>query len=247
MINNFLIKRQLYTKYLNYNLKRIFLFILLFQSLNAFAQRAVVKNIPEHEFRQLHFGFTLGINFMDFEIAPSDFAIANAIYPEVSQLVPGFNINIVSNLKLNRFFDLRFLPGIAFGQRNIGYFLEGGIIGEQQLESSFLEFPLILKYSSVRVDNYRPYIIAGVNARYDLAKNFNEDDLIFLSLNRLDYYFEFGVGMDFYLPYFRFSTELKYAKGFRDVLNRVATTQPLYRDSMNFLKSNLLIFSFHFE
>lgn len=216
-------------------------------SFTAFTQRAVYRNIPEHDQKRLHFGFTLGLNFMDFHIQPSSYAAANEIYPEVSRLLPGFNINIVSNLKLNKYFDLRFLPGIAFGQRNIDYYRYEGYLGFQELESSFLEFPLVLKYSSVRIGNYKPYIISGVNARYDLAKNFNEEDLIFLKLKKLDYYLEFGAGIDFYLPYFRFSTEIKLAKGFRDMLDRVPSAQPFYQDSMSYLKSNLIIVSFHFE
>ena len=237
----------IYHKIIRPALKNFLTIGLLLFSLNAFSQRAVVRNIPQHDQKRLHFGFTLGINFMDFEIQPYDFAVANDFYPEVSQLIPGFNINIVSNLKLNRFFDLRFLPGIAFGQRNIDYFRETGYYNYQELESSFLEFPLLLKYSSVRIDNFKPYLIAGVNGRYDLAKNFNEDDGIYIKLKPIDFYLEFGGGIDFYLPYFRFSTEIKYAKGFRDVMSRVPSGQPVYQSSIDYLKSNLLIISFHFE
>lgn len=228
-------------------MKKVFLIYFLLLSLNAIPQRAVFRNIPEHDMKRLHFGFTLGINTMDFDIQPSSYATANSVYPEVSQLIPGFNINIVSNLKLNKFFDLRFLPGISFGQRNIDYYRDSAYFDHQELESSCLEFPLILKYSSTRVNNFRPYLISGVNVRYDLAKNFNEEDLIFLKLKRLDYYLEIGGGIDFYLPYFRFSTEIKYAIGFRDVLDKVPSSQPLFQNSMNFLKSNMLILSFHFE
>ncbi len=228
-------------------LRNIIIAILFLASLNAYSQRAVARNIPEHDQKKLHFGFTLGLNFMDFHIQPSEFATNNDFYPEVAKLVPGFNINIVSNLKLNRFFDLRFLPGIAFGQRNIDYFRESGFYSYQELESSFLEFPLVLKYSSIRVNNYKPYWLVGLNTRYDLAKNFNEEDQIFLKLKRLDYYLELGGGIDFYLPYFRFSTEIKYAIGFRDVLDRVPSSQPVFQNSMDYLKSNLLIISFHFE
>ncbi len=38
-----------------------------------------------------------------------------------------------------------------------------------RVESSFLEFPLLLKYKGDRLNNVRPYVIGGLNYRYDLA------------------------------------------------------------------------------
>ena len=34
---------------------------------------------------------------------------------------PGFNLQIVSNLKIGENFDLRFLPGFSFAERNVDY------------------------------------------------------------------------------------------------------------------------------
>ncbi len=219
--------------------------------------------MPEYDHRAVHFGFTLGLNTMDFRIESSEYSVNEKFFGEVSTLTPGFNINIVSNFRLGRHFDFRMLPGVAFGQRRIDYYLVEGpdlpggsgwderleprLVSSQDLESSFLEFPLILKYKSVRINNYRPYLIGGVNFRYDLAKNFNEEDEIYLSLNPFDIYMETGFGIDFYLPYFKFSTELKFAMGFLHILNDRPSSRPRYQDSIERLHSNLVILSFHFE
>lgn len=200
---------------------------------------------------------------MDFKIKSSEYAVAENFFGEVSTLTPGFNINIVSNFRLNDHFDFRILPGVAFGQRRIDYYrIEGpglpgseqwseqdepGLESSQELESSFLEFPFAIKYKSVRIDNYRPYLIGGVNFRYDLAKNFNEEDNIFLSLKPFDVFLETGFGIDFYLPYFKFSTELKFAMGFIDTLDRRQSSHMQYQNSLEKLRSNLVILSFHFE
>jgi hypothetical protein len=207
----------------------------------------VSRNLPEHDVKKFHFGFTLGINVMDFKIQPSDLATQNSVVPEVSMLVPGFNINIVSNLRINSFIDLRFLPGIGFGQRTVDYFLDLAYDSSQELESSYLEFPFMVKYKSTRLNNYRPYILTGMNFRYDLAKNFNEEDQLFLKLRPFDIYTELGFGIDFYLPYFRFSTEVKYAMGMRNILDKVNTSEPFFQDAASFFRSNILIISFHFE
>ena len=229
----------------------------------AYSQRIKVRNIPEHDLKAVHFGFTLGVNTMDFRIRYSDYAVREGYFGEVSALTPGFNINIVSNFRLGWYFDLRILPGVAFGQRRIDFYrIDGpGVPGSpewpdgneprfessQELESSFIEFPFIIKYKSVRIDNYRPYLIGGVNFRYDLAKNFNEEDNIYLSLSPFDIYAESGFGIDFYLPYFKFSAELKYAIGVLNVLNPRQSRFMAYQDSIERLHSNMLVLSFHFE
>ncbi len=244
-------------------MKKLFVILFLLIPLIAASQRAVVRNIPEHDHRALHFGFTLGLNTMDFKIRPSEYAVEEDLFAEVSRLTPGFNINVVSNFRLGRFFDLRILPGVAFGQRKIDFYKMDGqplpgseeletsagpsLDSSQELESSFLEFPFTLKYKSVRINNYRPYLLGGINFRYDLAKNFNEEDEIYLSLNPFDIYFETGFGIDFYLPYFKFATELKYAIGFFDALDHKDNSKPRYMDSIDRLKSHLVIVSFHFE
>jgi hypothetical protein len=226
------------------------------------------QNIPEHDLRALHFGFTLGLNTMDFKVKQSEIAIENNFFAEVSSLTPGFNINVVSNFRLNSFFDIRILPGVAFGQRRIDYYrIEGetGLPGSvswneesvvpdshQDLESSFLELPFIIKYKSVRLDNYRPYLVGGINLRYDLAKNFSEDDEIYLGLKPFNIYMETGLGIDFYFPYFKFSAEVKFARGFLNMLQRRYEGLPFdnktrYETAIESIRSNLLIFSFHFE
>ncbi|MGF1586174.1 MAG: porin family protein [Bacteroidales bacterium] len=244
-------------------MKKLLLILFFVVPVVANSQRKIVKNLPVHDNKALHFGFTLGLNSMDFRINHSEYAVENIFFAEVSSITPGFNINIVSNFRLSPSFDFRVLPGVAFGQRRIDYYtMDGpGLPGSEQwaegavpvadsyqdMESSFLEFPVVLKYKSIRINNYRPYVLGGINLRYDLAKNFNEDDRIYLDLKPFNIYMETGFGIDFYLPYFKLSTELKYATGFLDMLHRRVSSQTKFQDAIGSLKSNLIIFSLHFE
>jgi len=185
---------------------------------------------------------------MDFNITKSGIS---PLLPEVTLLNPGINIQIITNLKLHKYFDLRFLPGVAFGQRNIRYYLDGTLYDERQrIESSFLEFPLLLKYKGARLNNVRPYIIGGINYRYDLAgkKDYDVDKQVYLRLRRSDLYYEFGAGLDFYLPYFKLSVELKMSNGLRDVLvHDPASGYPEYVDAIKKMHSQIWIIAFHFE
>jgi hypothetical protein len=191
---------------------------------------------------------------MDFNITPSQtYLEQDGYYPEVSLLNPGINIQIVTNLRPAKYFDLRFLPGVSFGQRNVRYFdyetLE--IINERQrIESSFLEFPLLLKYKGDRLNNIRPYIIGGLNYRYDLAgkKEYDDEKPVYLRLKRSDMYYEFGAGLDFYLPYFKLSIEVKMSNGMRDIIvHEPAPGGMQYANAIERLQSQIWIIAFHFE
>ena len=81
---------------------------------------------------------------MDFNITPSQkYYQTDSLYPEVSILNPGINIQIITDLRVSDHLDIRFLPGVSFGQRVIRFYKNRVLVNDQQrLESSFLEFPL---------------------------------------------------------------------------------------------------------
>ncbi|WP_016775588.1 outer membrane beta-barrel protein, partial [Anaerophaga thermohalophila] len=168
-------------------------------------------------------------------------------YAEVVNLNPGINIGIVSSLRINKYFNLRFLPGISFGQRDLLY-IQDGEEDEAPLEikSTFLEFPLLLKFNGARMTNVKPYLIGGINPRIDLAKSENDG----LNLKSTDVYLEIGAGLDFYLNYFRLSTEAKLSVGMLNILDPSGTGEPedvMYTDILDRLTSRLFVFTFYFE
>ena len=138
--------------------------IFLLTNLNLYGQKQKPKNESWYDDKPLHFGFSLGFNTMDFNITPSQkYYQTDSLYPEVSILNPGINIQIVTDLRPADHFDIRFLPGVSFGQRVIRFYKNRVLVNDQQrLESSFLEFPLLLKYKGDRLNNVRPYVIGGL-------------------------------------------------------------------------------------
>lgn len=218
----------------------------------SFAQKEKPKNVSWYDDKTLHFGFCIGFNVMDFNITPSQqYLQSDSLYPEVALLNPGINIQIVTDFRPAEHFDIRFLPGVAFGQRNVRFYKNRVLENEQQrLESSFLEFPLLLKYKGERLNNVRPYLIGGINYRYDLAgkKEYDDEKPVYLRIRRSDLYYEIGPGLDFYLPYFKLSVELKMSTGMRDVLvHEPAPGYPQYARAIERMKSQIWVLSFHFE
>ncbi len=238
-------------------MKRRFIYIILslfflLIHLSLYGQRQKPKNESWYDEKPLHFGFSLGFNTMDFNITPSQaYLDSTSLYPEVSILNPGINIQIVTNFRPAKYFDIRFLPGVSFGQRVIRYYKNGVLYNDQQrLESSFLEFPVLLKYKGDRLNNVRPYVIGGLNYRYDLAgkKEYDDERPVYIRLKRPDLYYEMGAGLDFYLTYFKLSVELKMSTGFRDIIVRDGNSkQPEFMNSIEKMKSQIWILAFHFE
>lgn len=214
-----------------------------------------VQNDPGYDYKWIHFGFMVGLNTMDFGFKRPALIEDSILFADVSKPNPGFQVSIVSDLRLGDRLSLRFLPGITFGSRSF-YFFERGtvitdsLISRQTVESNFLDFPLLLKYKSRRVNNYRPYLIAGVNMRYDMAARKDyDDDGPWIRLEPMDFYAEFGFGIDFFLQYFKFSPELKVSAGFRDMLvhDPAGGANYRYANSINKLNSYVIMLCFYFE
>lgn len=216
-----------------------------------------IANLRSFDEKPLHFGFLIGMNTMDFQVFNTGKPIGEngeTLRADVVNLRPGLNIGIVSSYRLRPNLHLRFLPGISFGQRDLVYYAENYPDDEKekiesnplQIKSTFLEFPLMIKYSALRMHNAKPYLVGGFNARYDLAKDVQDG----LLLKSLDGYMEFGAGFDFYMTFFRLSVELKASIGLANMLNPEGTGDLLdqkYTDALSGLKSRIFHLTFYFE
>ncbi len=154
------------------------LVLILLISLQAYSQKEMAKNLPAFDLKRLHFGFTVGFNTMDVALK-RNYAADNFVYADLSQIQPGFQVTVVSDLRLSQNWNLRFLPGISFGAREISFYTfppDEGVppttadaIETVPLSAGFLEFPLLFKYRAHRVNNY-PSLPGGraqLQVRYD--------------------------------------------------------------------------------
>ena len=222
---------------------------------NTFAQMysndGQVKNLQRYDINPYHFGFTLGFNQMNFAVSKfKDYRKIDTLYTVTPQSESGFNIGIVSNLRLGTFWDLRFIPSLYFGERRLlySYLYKNQIVNNfQSIQSNLLDFPLLFKYKSARMINTRVYVLAGGAYTLDLAslsKKTQELNQALVRLKRDDFTYQIGVGFDFYLVYFKFSTELKMEFGTQNLLKR---DNNIFDNSIDKLQSKMLILSFTFE
>mgnify|MGYP006275104733 CR=1 FL=1 len=235
--------------------KRVSILIILL--LVVFVARAQegkhVWNKPNYDNYPFHFGFAVGYNQMNFRIIPHKDLLTSfdTVFAVENNPRPGFNIHMVGNLRLGENFDLRFIPGLAFGQRDLTYsriktvqadtVLENHLM---QIESTFLSFPLYVKYRANRLNNWRPYILFGGNYAFDLEarKKIKEDERPKIRLMQQDFYLEAGVGIDYYFPFFKLATELRFSFGMMNVVKEDNTEYTRFYDRLNSRMFTLLIF-----
>lgn len=165
----------------------------------------------------------------------------------------GFSLGIVTNLRLGKYFDLRFIPGLSFGDRYVNYSIKyhtnNEVITQKDLESVYLDLPLLFKYKSSRMlNNLRVYVVAGAQYSFDMIsakkKKAPANGDIVLKLNPHDVQAQVGVGLDFYCTYFKFSTEVKMSFGF---MNMLVPDNNMFATSVTGLKAKNLQISFIFE
>lgn len=211
-----------------------------------------LPNLPAFDRRPVHFGFLIGLNTLDFHIYNTGVRTLEngqtARYGEIQHLNPGLNLGIVTDFRMSEHFNFRILPGVGFGQRDISFIDEYGkeIGSPLKIKSTFIEVPLLLKYGANRLRNVKPYIVAGVSPRYDLAKD-KQDHMV---LKSLDCYVDAGAGIDIYLTYFRLSFEIRNDWGLANVYSDKRSDEMddiPYQQAIDRLKSRMLCFTFYFE
>ncbi len=255
-------------------MKKIFtaiLFILVV--LNGFTQKQKVHYLSTFDEKLIHFGFTLGYNLLDFNVSnynpigenpnfePANWPLdlkpidhGSLVRSDLQALVPGFTVGIVSSLRVLEDLDLRFLPGMSFGERKLTYNIPVNDINSPGIEplkfysikSTFLDFPVLFKYKARRINNDRPFVIFGGAFRQDISRT-AKDDLV--KLKSGGFYAELGGGWDHFFPFFRFSVEGKFSFGLNNQLNLTPSQNQrlYYSQSIKHLRSTIFTLSFHFE
>lgn len=227
--------------------------LLIFLSGICFAQKhQSVQNLPKYDKQKIHFGFALGINSSDFKIDKNVSLYESDTLFNVDNIKKsGFNLGIVTNLHMGPHFDLRFIPDLCFAQRDLQFtFYENGRATRtptlKKIESTYIELPLLVKFKSNRVGNFRAYAIAGLQYNIDMisqAKVENKDKE-YVKLKKQDYGYTIGAGTDFYLEMFKLSLEVRMFNGLDNLL---VTDNTVFSNSLNSLKTKMFLFSIYFE
>jgi hypothetical protein len=185
---------------------------------NMFA-RNPMKNKANFDNQLMHWGYFLGFNVYDFKIDMIDDAP-----PILVETTTGFNVGLVGNLRLHEYIDFRFEPGLYYTQRNLRFpGFDNEFDALREVKSTYIHFPFLLKFSSKRVGNVRPYLLGGLSYTLNLSSNFDAQDDNSQEIFRMKRWspnYELGFGIDLYFEYFKFSPSIRGVFGIEDELIR---------------------------
>jgi len=171
-----------------------------------------LANLETFDNRFLTWGYYLGFNNYDYNF---DYVTENGNTNTdiIVEGQSGFNVGLVGDMRISKYINLRLEPGLYFAQRNLifpGFEEEKDFLRE--VKSTYVHIPLLLKISTKRLNNIKPFVLAGVSTSFNLSSNQkNPDDNMqgeFRSTNKTSY-FELGFGIDFYLFYFKFTPSIR--------------------------------------
>jgi len=220
----------------------------LLMAMNANAQIKGTYNYLDFANKPYYFGITLSYNTSDFRVSPSsDFILNDSVRTVLSPRGPGFNLGIVGNLKVGKYFDFRFLPTLSFSDRKLEYdYVRSDFQQREQIEAVFIEAPFLVRYKSEPYKDIRAFVIAGVKYSFDVASNSRtrqKDSL--LKVAPSDFAVEFGAGVQIFFPYFIFSPEIKVSQGLSNIM--IFDDNLIYSSVLDKLFSRTFTVSFHFE
>jgi len=177
-------------------------------------KRRNIDNLPTFDDPKIHYGFYLGINQNDFKInyRPSNFP--NTIV-EIKPTL-GFNVGLIADFRVHKNVNLRFEPGLISNSKTIYFNYSPSLSTERdsirEIGSTYMHLPLVLKLSSDRWNNVRPYVLAGVSYDHNFSSNQENSDDNFSGEFRMktsNFMYELGVGVDIYLSFFKFSPSIR--------------------------------------
>ncbi len=205
-----------------------------------------VLNIENKDKKFLNYGYYLGINQYDFK-----FDYKNNTEDILVDKSLGFTVGLIGELRINEFLDVRVEPGLAYTARTLGF---PGFTEEQdairEVKSTYINFPVLLKASTRRLGNFKPFLIGGVSASLNLGSNetaLDDNASGTFRMTKWVYNYEIGFGIDFYLEYFKFSPSIRGVFAITDELVPDNDPNSPWTSNISSLRSRGLFINFTFE
>lgn len=205
-----------------------------------------IINLENEDKALLNWGYYLGFNQYDFK-----FAYKNNLDDILVNKSLGFNVGLIGEMRLHEFLDLRFEPGLFYSQRSLEF---PGFTNQsdatRELKSTYINFPLLLKVSTRRLGNWKPFVIGGFYAALNLGSNEKSLDDNLSGTFRMKqkvYGYELGFGIEFYTEYFKFSPSIRGVFALTDELVPDDDPNSPWTGNIESLKTRGIFVNFTFE
>ncbi len=216
-----------------------------------FTKKRVINN-ENFDKPQLSWGYYLGMNNYDY-----NFDYISDTYDIQTEKSFGFNVGLIGNFRISDYFDIRFEPGLVMSNRNLVF--NPAQFGEtefnqnqhlREIKSTYIHFPLLLKISSKRLNNFKPFVLAGVSTALNLSSkenNVDDNSLGQFRTKKNVFFYELGFGIDLYLEWFKFSPSIRGVFAFSG--EHVDDNDPFspWTSNIDFMKTSGILINFTFQ
>ena len=216
-----------------------------------FTKKRVINN-ENFDKPQLSWGYFLGMNNYDY-----NFDYISDTYDIQTEKSFGFNVGLIGNFRISDYFDIRFEPGLVMSNRNLVF--NPAQFGEtefnqnqhlREIKSTYIHFPLLLKISSKRLNNFKPFVLAGVSTALNLSSkenNVDDNSLGQFRTKKNVFFYELGFGIDLYLEWFKFSPSIRGVFALSD--EHVDDNDPFspWTSNIDFMKTSGILINFTFQ
>jgi len=228
-------------------------FIIIAQTASAqLFSKDKIQNNQNIDKAKWSWGYFLGINNYDF-----NFDYKQNLEDIQTVKTTGFSVGLIGNMRINEYLDLRLEPGLFITRRDLIYdqsYFNGISFNNSDLlrevRSTYIHIPLLLKISTKRLNNIKPFIVGGFSTALNLSSNQdNPDDNSngqFRTKKAVVFY-ELGVGIDFYLPWFKFTPAIRGIFAMNDELVRDREPNSPWTSNIVSMKTRGLFISFTFQ
>ncbi len=237
------------------------LYLLFFLGLNGMSQDTYKPlNNSGQDDQFISYGFFLAGHNSSLRLKYSDaYMESNQGYNNIQSIMPvfspGFSLGFLITTRLHDQFNFLIAPKVGFYEfkTDINYFQlddfeETGVgVKTETLitEMTMVELPLIFKYKSHRFNNTRMFFTGGVNPQFR-TKSQEEADADDLVLTGSDLALEMGMGFDFYFKFFKFSPEIRFSHGLKN-LYREETSNPEFAGAISEIRRKSITLYLNFQ
>ena len=204
------------------------------------------------EYKLLRWGYFLGFNSYDF-----NFDYNQDLQDVYVKRTTGFNVGLIGNLRINKFLDIRLEPGLLITTRELNYSSTYFTDEEprtsdliREVKSTYIHIPLLLKISTKRINNFKPFVVGGFSTALNLSSNEdnpNDNSSGQFRTTKNSLFYELGFGIDFYLYNFKFTPSIRGVFGINDELVKDENVDSPWTSNINSMKSRGVFINFTFQ
>lgn len=238
-------------------MKQIFIFLALLltcQNVSAqlFTKEKVANNPDPKDQTFLSWGYFIGFNQYDF-----NFDYNQDLKDIRVDKSGGFHLGLIGDMRINEYLNLRLEPGVFFTTRNLTYdesYFAGTDFNDTDLQrevkSTYVHIPLLLKVSTKRINNFKPFIIGGISTALNLSSNQdnpNDNSSGEFRMTKSTYFYEIGFGIDMYLLHFKFTPSVRGIFALNDEMVRDADPNSPWTGNVSKMQTRGLFINFTFQ